>query len=156
MYRRAGALEVFLVHPGGPFFARRDHGVWTIPKGLIEPGETAFEVAVREFAEETGRRVEECRSGAAPPDPNDGFLPLGSIVQRAGKIVDAWAFEGEWPEGVPIASNTFTIEWPPRSGRMRAFPEADRGGFFTIAEAALRLLPAQLPFLERLREALAR
>ena len=155
MYRRRDAgLEVFIVHPGGPFFAKRDHRVWTIPKGEIEPGEAAFDVAVREFGEETGRRVEECRSTAGPPDLRDGFIPLGSVVQRAGKTVEAWAFEGAWPDGVAIVSNTFSIEWPPRSGRTREFPEVDRGGFFTAEEAAARLNPAQVPFLERLRERL--
>jgi predicted NUDIX family NTP pyrophosphohydrolase len=153
MFRRRDEVEVFLVHPGGPFYTRRDEGAWTIPKGEIEGGEAAIDVAIREFAEETGRSVASCRHApAAHDDPRAGLLPLGAVRQRGGKVVEVWAFEGDWPEGEPVRSMTFTMEWPPRSGRERTFPEVDRGAFFAPAEAARRILPAQAPLLERLRE----
>ena len=144
MYRHGpGGLEVFLVHPGGPFFARRDHGVWTVPKGEIAPGEDPLEVAQREFGEETGRTVEQVRT-------RDGFIALGTIRQKGGKLVEAWAFAGNWPAGVPLQSNLFAVEWPPRSGRMQEFPEVDRGRFYTLEEAADYINPAQIEFLARL------
>lgn len=143
MFRRRPGWEFFLVHPGGPFYARKDHGFWTIPKGLIEPGEGALEVAAREFEEETGRSPAACGLRGAP-------IPLGQVLQRGGKQVEAWGFEGEWPPGLEVRSNTFELEWPPRSGRRQVFPEVDRGGFFGLAEARRKLNPAQVEFLDRL------
>jgi predicted NUDIX family NTP pyrophosphohydrolase len=143
MVRRApdGSLEYFLVHPGGPFHARRDAGAWSIPKGEIEPGEAPLEVALREFLEETGQSAEAC--GARE------FVALGSVRQAGGKVVDAWAFAGDWPDGAVLASNTFELEWPRDSGRMRTFPEVDRGEFCTEAEARRRINAAQAAFLDR-------
>jgi predicted NUDIX family NTP pyrophosphohydrolase len=154
MFRRRPEIEVFLVHPGGPFYARRDEGAWSIPKGEIESGETPIDVAIREFEEETGRAAATCRTPApvGVDDLRAALIPLGDIRQRGGKIVEAWAFEGDWPEGEPVRSMTFTMEWPPRSGREQAFPEVDRAAFFAAAEAARRILPAQAPLLDRLRE----
>lgn len=150
MYRVGDrGVEVFLVHPGGPFFARRDAGVWSIPKGLFDDGEEPLEAACREFAEETGREVEDCRSRGV-------FLDLGSVVQRGGKQVTAWAFEGDWPEGEALRSNTFALEWPPGSGRQQRFPEVDGGRFFAIAEARERINPAQSDLLDRLLDRLER
>jgi predicted NUDIX family NTP pyrophosphohydrolase len=124
MFRRLGdKIEVFLVHPGGPFFARKDAGAWSLPKGEFEPDEEPLQVARREFLEETGQSVEACLRTA-------GFTSLGSVVQRGGKTVHAWAFEGDWPASAVLCSNTIAIEWPPRSGRHREFPEVDRGEFF--------------------------
>ncbi len=148
MYRRVeGRIEVFIVHPGGPFFARRDDGYWSVPKGEFEAGEAPREVARREFGEETGRPLEVC-TGVAE------WLPLGEIIQRGGKRVVAWAVEGDWPDGVPLRSNKIPVEWPPRSGRKILIPEVDRGRFFEIAEARRKLNPAQEPFLDRLAELL--
>jgi predicted NUDIX family NTP pyrophosphohydrolase len=144
MYRRtSGGVEVFLVHPGGPFYARKDEGVWSIPKGEFVPGQDPLEVARREFAEETGQTVEACARGGP-------FAPLGSIRQRSGKVVDAWAFEGDWPAHALLRSNTFAVEWPPGSGTRREFPEVDRGGFFALAEARRKIHPAQMELIERL------
>jgi predicted NUDIX family NTP pyrophosphohydrolase len=144
LFRRGQAgLEVLLVHPGGPFFARRDAGAWSIPKGLYEAGEEPLACARREFAEELG--------SACPDGP---ALELGEIRQRNGKRVTAWAVEGDLdPDG--ITSNTFTIEWPPRSGRQREFPEVDRAGWFSLDAAREKLLPAQAPLLDRLGEHLS-
>jgi len=148
MYRRhENGLEVFLVHPGGPFFAHRDEGSWTVPKGLIDPGERELETARREFAEETGRSAGDCATA-------DQFLELETIVQRGGKVVVAWAFEGDWPEGVEVESNTFSLEWPRGSGRFLEVPEVDRGQFFELPAARRKINPAQRPFLERLLEQL--
>ena len=142
---RAGAedLEVFLVHPGGPYFRNRDDGFWSVPKGLIDPGEEPLLAARREFREETGQRVRSCASRL-------DFLELEWIVQRGGKRVMAWAFEGDWPEGVEIESNTFPLEWPPRSGRFVDVPEIDRAEFFDLERARAKINPAQEPFLDRL------
>ena len=148
MFRRRGnRIEVFLVHPGGPLFARLDEGVWSIPKGEREPGDDPLTVARREFAEETGRSVE----SVARDGP---MIPLGTVTQRGGKRVEGWAFEGDWPEGTPVESNTFSLEWPPRSGRTKAFPEVDRGEFFAPAEAKRRINPAQAELIDRLIERL--
>ena len=140
MYRRLlSKVEVFLVHPGGPYWAKKDLGVWSIPKGEYADGESPLEAAKREFREETGF-------------PVDGELwELGEIKQPAGKIVTAWAFEGD---GDPrtLRSNTFTIEWPPRSGRQREFPEVDRGAWFSLAEAHERINSGQRELLNRLAE----
>jgi predicted NUDIX family NTP pyrophosphohydrolase len=141
LFRDAGEdLEVLLVHPGGPFFARRDAGAWGIPKGLYEPGEEPLACARREFAEELGT-----------PCPDGPVLELGEIRQRNGKRVTAWALEGDLDSDA-IASNTFTIEWPPRSGRMQEFPEVDRAAWFGVEAAREKLLAAQLPLLDRLVE----
>ena len=148
MFRRRGGLEVFLVHPGGPFFARRDQGVWSIPKGEVEAGEDPLRVAAREFEEETGRSAASCaRAGRR--------IALGSIRQRGGKVVEAWAFEGDWPPGTELRSNLFSMEWPPRSGRRQEFPEVDRGEFLPLAAARQKINPAQIALLDRLVEALA-
>jgi len=138
MYRlREGVLEVLLVHPGGPFWANRDLGGWTIPKGEIGPDEEPLVAAQREFAEETG--------GTS----HGPFIPLTAIRQRAGKTVHAWAFEGDFDPAL-LRSNKFTVEWPPRSGQQREFPETDRAGWFTLEAAREKLLPAQLPLVEEL------
>lgn len=139
--RRAGGIEVFLAHPGGPFFQNRDEGYWTIPKGEVQTGEDLLETAKREFAEEVGE---------APH--GDSFHPIGWIRQKGGKIVHAWAFEGDWPEGKAVESNRFKVEWPPGSGRKRSFPEVDRAVFFSIREARERIKSTQEPFLDRLEE----
>jgi predicted NUDIX family NTP pyrophosphohydrolase len=144
LYRRVGRrCEVFLVHPGGPYFARRDEGHWSVPKGEIEGGEEPREVARREFEEETGRTVDACTDGA-------GWLALGEVTQRGGKRVLAWAAEGDWPAGLPVRSNTIPLEWPPRSGHMIEIPEVDQGLFFDLDTARRKLNPAQVPFLDRL------
>jgi predicted NUDIX family NTP pyrophosphohydrolase len=135
--RRHGGIEVLLVHPGGPFWAGKDEGAWSIPKGLYGPGEEPLAAARREFAEETGANVE----GEA--------IALGAFRQSSAKIVDAWAVEGEFdPAG--LKSNTFTLEWPPRSGKMREVPEVDRAQWFTPEEAARKLTKGQRPILEAL------
>jgi len=140
MYRkRHSAIEVFLVHPGGPFWAKKDWGAWSIPKGEYLDGEEPLAVARREFQEET--------SFAAQGE----FLELGSLQQAGGKIVSAWAFEGDC-DPAQLKSNTFTREWPPRSGRYMEVPEVDRGAWYPIEEARLRLLTAQREFLDRLAE----
>jgi len=145
MYRmNEGRLEAFLAHPGGPLFKNKDEGHWSIPKGEIEPGEVLLAAAIREFEEETGLV------------PHGDFIELGTITQKGGKIVHAWAFPGEWDESRPVQSNTFELEWPPRSGTTQRFPEIDRAGFFSIPNAREKLKEAQHPFLDRLQEALKR
>jgi predicted NUDIX family NTP pyrophosphohydrolase len=134
--------ELLLIHPGGPFYARKDDGVWSLPKGLIEPGEDALCAARREFGEETGF-----------PAEAKTFLPLGCIVQKAGKVVHAWAFEGDCDPSA-LRSGTFALEWPPRSGRFQAVPEADRAAFFPPDLARRKILPAQAPLIDRALEAL--
>jgi predicted NUDIX family NTP pyrophosphohydrolase len=141
LHRRTGnGLEVLLVHPGGPLWARRDAGAWSIPKGEYEPGEDALAAARREFAEELGT-----------PAPDGPVRDLGEVTQKSGKVVRAWAAAGDLDAGA-IASNTFGLEWPPRSGRIRQFPEVDRAEWFTLAEARARINPAQVALLERLEE----
>lgn len=138
MYRRAGgALEVFLAHPGGPFWEGKDDGAWSIPKGEYEEGEEALAAARREFQEETGFPVD----GA--------FIPLSPVRQPSGKLVSAWAVEGDCDPSL-LRSNTFTMEWPPRSGRQAEFPEVDRGAWFGVAEARRKIMKGQLPLLEEL------
>ncbi len=146
LYRRRAELEVLLAHPGGPLFARRDHGWWTIPKGEPDPGEEddLEAVARREFLEEIG--------GAAIVGAD--LIPLGTIRQKGGKVVAAWAAEGD-VDPAAVHSNTFTMEWPPRSGRTAAFPEVDRAEWFVLDEARSRINPAQVPLLDRLEAALA-
>ena len=140
MFRRSrDQTEVLLAHPGGPLWAKKDAGAWSIPKGEFLDPEDPLEAAKREFREETGLVAE----GA--------FLPLGEIKQAGGKTVIAWAFQGDCdPE--KIASNTFSLEWPPRSGRRIQVPEIDRAGWFTIPDARIRMLKGQRPFLDRLLE----
>ena len=138
LYRRSSAgLQVFLVHPGGPFWAKRDSGAWTVPKGEIDGDEEMLEAAKREFHEETGARVD------------GSFVELTPVRQPSGKIVHAWAVEGDI-DASSIDSNTFSIEWPPKSGKIREFPEVDRGGWFTLDEARDKLLAGQLPLLDQL------
>ncbi len=141
MFRRSSPLEVFLVHPGGPFWRKKDLGAWTIPKGEYEPGEEPLAAAQREFQEETGFPVE------------GKFLPLGEITQASGKIVTAFAIEGDC-DPARLVSNTCQVEWPPRTGRMMEIPEVDRGAWFAIAEAREKMFPAQRPLLDRLQSAL--
>jgi|SRR4051794_40160793 len=143
LYRtRAGALEVLLVHPGGPFWARRDVGAWSIPKGEHGDGEDPRDCALREFAEETGTALQ---TGV--------LVELGSIRQRAGKVVTAWAAEGDL-DPATVRSNTFAIQWPPRSGRMAEFPEVDRAEWFAVEAAREKLVPAQAELVDRLVERL--
>ena len=140
VYRRVdGRLEVLLVHPGGPFWARKDDGAWSLPKGEYEPDEDPLEVALREFREELG---------SEPPDPS-GTTFLGELPQPSGKRVVAWAVPGDLDVGT-VRSNTFTMEWPPRSGRTREFPEVDRAGWFDLGTARRKLLRGQVGFLDRL------
>lgn len=141
LYRfRSESLQLFLVHPGGPLFKKKDYGSWSIPKGLVDPGEDHLETAVREFSEETGF-----------PRLEGPFLELGSIRQKGGKVVEGWAVEGDCDPD-RIESNRFEMEWPPRSGRMVSFPEVDRAAFFESQEAKARLNPAQAAFVDRLLE----
>jgi predicted NUDIX family NTP pyrophosphohydrolase len=136
--RRDGAVEVLLVHPGGPLWARRDAGAWSIPKGEYGEGEDPLAVALREFEEETGQRP-----------PAERLVALGEVRQRGGKVVSAWAAPGDL-DPQAIASNTFTLEWPPRSGVRREFPEVDRAGWFDTATAREKLLAAQAELVDRL------
>jgi predicted NUDIX family NTP pyrophosphohydrolase len=138
LLHRAGASEVLLVHPGGPFWARKDAGAWSIPKGEVEDGEEASAAALREFAEETGTTL-----------PDGALEPLGSVKLKSGKLVHAFAVAGDLdPEA--IVSSTFELEWPPRSGRISTFPEVDRAGWFGLDEAREKLNPAQAAFVDRL------
>jgi predicted NUDIX family NTP pyrophosphohydrolase len=139
-------LEVLLVHPGGPFWATRDLGAWSIPKGECEDGEDPRATAWREFAEELGSHP--------PRSPDGEAIELGEVRQKAGKTVMAWGIAGDL-DPAQIISNTFTMEWPPRSGRSQEFPEVDRAGWFSLREARERINPAQVAFLDRLREAVA-
>jgi predicted NUDIX family NTP pyrophosphohydrolase len=142
VYRRgAVGWEVLLVHPGGPYWRHRDAGAWTIPKGEVAPGEDPQAAARRELAEETGFQ-------AAPP-----LLPLAPVRQLGGKTVQAWAAAGDFDAGAMV-SNTFAMEWPPRSGRRETFPEVDRAAWFTVPEARQRILAAQVPLLDQLEELL--
>lgn len=142
MYRsRDGVPEVFLAHPGGPFWAKKDLGSWTIPKGEYEPDETPLEAARREFGEET-----------ACPSEGD-LLPLTPLRQPSGKIIAAWAFQGDC-DAEASRSNTFSMEWPPGSGRRVEFPEVDRAGWFGLEEAKEKIIPGQVGFLEELEKIL--
>lgn len=144
LFRRpAGGLELFLAHPGGPFWRARDLGAWTIPKGLVAAGEELLAAARREFEEETG---------IVPREP---FLPLGSVRQKAGKVIHAWAWEGD-ADPAAIVSNTARHEWPRGSGRWLTFPEVDRCAWFEPGAARERLNPAQAELIDRLAAALVR
>jgi predicted NUDIX family NTP pyrophosphohydrolase len=146
LYRRqGGGVEFLLVHPGGPFWARKDAGAWSIPKGQIEEDEEPRACAIRELEEELG---------AAPQlDPGE-LIELGSIKQRAGKVVEAWAAEADF-DPTALASNTFSMEWPPRSGRQQDFPEVDRAEWFDLEAAREKILAAQADLLDRLLERLS-
>jgi predicted NUDIX family NTP pyrophosphohydrolase len=144
LYRRSvDALEVLLVHPGGPYWVRRDDGVWSVPKGEYELAEDPWRAALREFREEVGS---DAPDGESP-------IPLGEIRQASGKRVTAWALEGDLDVST-IRSNTFTAEWPPRSGRNQEFPEVDRAAWFDLATARRKLVGGQGGFIDRLLEAL--
>lgn len=140
--RRAGGIELLLAHPGGPFWAKKDLGAWTLPKGEYGDSETALAAAQREFREETGWE-------ATPP-----FFPLGSLKQRSGKVVSAWAFEGD-ADPATLVSNTIEIEWPPRSGRMQVCPEVDRADWFEPGVARRKILPGQAAFIDALERLVA-
>ncbi len=141
MYRfKDGQLEVFLAHPGGPFFRNKDNGYWSIPKGEIDPHENDLDAAIREFTEETG---------IVPHGP---FIPLNTVKQKSGKIVHAWAFAGNWDETTSIHSNSFEMEWPPHSGIKKQFPEIDRAAFFSTPQALEKINPAQQEFIRRLEQ----
>ncbi|MGD0618686.1 MAG: NUDIX domain-containing protein [Bryobacteraceae bacterium] len=134
--RRAGGVEVLLVHPGGPFWTKKDLGAWSIPKGEYREDEAPFAAALREFEEETGIA------------PKGEFIPLGELRQPGGKLVTAWAFKGDC-DPAAISSNLFSMEWPKGSGRIQEFPEIDRGEWFTIDDARRKILKGQAGFLER-------
>ena len=141
-FRRKSALEVLLAHPGGPFWARKDDGAWTIPKGLVEPGENPAAAARREFSEETSLTA-------------DGeLIALAPVNQRSGKVVHAFAVEADFELGA-FASNTFEIEWPPQSGKQQSFPEIDRIAYFTLPAAKIKIIAYQLPLLLELEKRVA-
>jgi predicted NUDIX family NTP pyrophosphohydrolase len=142
LYRRQkGEVNVFLVHPGGPFWAKKDEGAWSIPKGEYEAGEDPLAVAKREFEEETGSEI-------------SGLLrPLTALKQPSGKIISAWAVEGDI-DPTALTSNTFTLEWPPKSGKIREFPEVDRGDWFDLPTARMKLLAGQRGFLDQLEQSI--
>ncbi|HYI10412.1 MAG TPA: NUDIX domain-containing protein [Thermoanaerobaculia bacterium] len=142
LYRRRDELEVFLVHPGGPFWAKKDAGAWSIPKGEIGEGEDPLQTAIREFTEETGFSV------------SGDFRLLQPIRQTGGKVVHAWAVEGDC-DPADLRSNTFSMIWPSKSGKLQEFPEVDRAAWFTLPEARERILAAQAGFLNELGEALS-
>ena len=142
LFRRTSPqIEVFLVHPGGPFWARKDEGAWSLPKGEYAGGEHPLDAARREFQEETGF------------DLDGDFLPLGEVRQSGGKLVTAWALEGDIDPS-SVRSNTFSLEWPPKSGRTQEFPEVDRAAWFSLPAARAKLLKGQVPFLDRLEQRL--
>ena len=144
MYRvRADTPEFLLVHPGGPVWKHKDEGIWSIPKGEIHPGEDVLAAAKREFEEELGLQAQ------------GEFIELTPVVQKSGKVVHAWGFAGDCDPS-QMRSNTFAMEWPPRSGRMSTFPEVDRAAFFDLEQAKQRLYPAQLALLEELLHKLGR
>ncbi|MBP7526583.1 MAG: NUDIX domain-containing protein [Syntrophorhabdaceae bacterium] len=135
MYRRRDNIEILLVHPGGPFWAGKDEGSWSLPKGLVNPGEDELLAAIREFEEETGF-------------PAEGeFLALSPLRQPSGKVILAWAFEGDC-DATRMKSNLFTMEWPPRSGKMAEFPEADRAVWFDLESAKAKIIKGQRGFIE--------
>jgi predicted NUDIX family NTP pyrophosphohydrolase len=139
---RGPALRLLLVHPGGPFWAKKDLGAWSIPKGECEQGEDALAVARREFEEELGS-----------PVPAGDAIELGELVQPSGKVITAFAIEGDF-DASRLKSNLFEMEWPPKSGRLQSFPEIDRAQWFTLEEMREKILPGQRPFIDRLLERL--
>ncbi len=140
VYREANAtLEVLLVHPGGPFWSNKDDGAWSIPKGEIEEDEEALSVALREFKEETGSEI------------SGDFIPLDPLRQPGGKFIYAWTVEGNF-DPVKLSSNTFWLEWPPKSGRQKEYPEVDRAAWFSIEAAMKKILKGQQGFLQQLQE----
>jgi predicted NUDIX family NTP pyrophosphohydrolase len=140
LYRRTnGEIEFLLVHLGGPFWAKKDEGAWFLPKGEVNPGEDEKAAAIREFREETGLGF----------DPSSTLISLGTVKHKSGKLVHAWAFEGNCDPGA-VRSNTFEMEWPPRSGKKQTFPEIDRAAFFTVATAEKKMHPTEFEFLPRL------
>ena len=143
LYRRAPGLEVLLGHMGGPCWAGKDEAAWSVPKGEYGPGEEAFAVALREFEEEVGT-----------PVPADSFLALGEVRQSGAKVLTVWAAEGDL-DAATTHSNTFPLEWPPRSGRIQEFPEIDRAAWMSVDEARTKLVRGQVPLLDRLLVALA-
>lgn len=140
MFCRKNGYRIFLVHPGGPFFSNKDEGFWGIPKGLIEENENHLDAAIREFEEETGLK------------PHAPYYDLGTVVQKNGKTVYAWAFECEDDTQFDIICNTCTVEWPPKSGRIITIPEVDKGEFFTVDQAMVKINNAQKEFINRLLE----
>ena len=140
-YRRRNEIEVLLAHPGGPFWAKKDDGAWTIPKGLVEPGDDLLAAARREFTEETGFVA------------GGDLTPLTPVRQKNGKTVHAWAFAGDL-DLAGFASNTFEIEWPPKSGRRQQFPEVDRVAYFPLSVAATKIITYQRPFLAEIGQRL--
>jgi predicted NUDIX family NTP pyrophosphohydrolase len=143
LYRRRGSgVQVLIGHMGGPFWARKDDAAWSVPKGEYDPGEEPFDVALREFQEELGS-----------PVPAEGFLPLGEVKQSGGKVLTVWAAEGDL-DADAAHSNTFALEWPPRSGRIQEFPEIDRAAWVPVDEARTKLVRGQVPLLDRLLAAL--
>jgi predicted NUDIX family NTP pyrophosphohydrolase len=142
LFRRHAGLQVFLAHPGGPFWRDRDLGAWTIPKGIVNEGEGLLAAACREFEEETGVR------------PREPFLPLGSVRQKAGKVVHAWAWEGD-ASPADVTSNSARTEWPPGSGRWITYPEVDRCAWFDPGAARIKINPAQAELLGRLEQLLS-
>jgi len=142
--RTADQVEVLLVHPGGPFWARKDDGAWSVPKGEHGPDDDAHAAALREFAEELG---------TDPPASPRADLDLGEVRQKGGKVVRCWARPGDFDANA-ITSNTFEMEWPPRSGHLGTFPEVDRADWFDLDTARVKLLAGQVPFLDRLEAAL--
>ncbi len=143
MYHKSDdGLKIFLVHPGGPFFAKKDEGYWGIPKGLVEKDEEFLQAAIREFEEETGIKSQ------------GDYIPLGTTLQRNSKFVHAWAFESDNSDQFDIECNTFEMEWPYNSGKRQKFPEVDRGEFFNVRDARKKIYSAQLVFIDRLLEKL--
>jgi predicted NUDIX family NTP pyrophosphohydrolase len=147
LYRLGAAgPEVLLVHPGGPFWAQRDEGAWSVPKGEVEPREEPLDVALREFEEELG---------SPAPVARESLVELGSVRQKAGKVVSAWCARADF-DADEIVSGTFTTEWPPRSGRMQEFPEVDRAAWFGLEDARVKLVSAQAELVDRLEQLLNR
>jgi predicted NUDIX family NTP pyrophosphohydrolase len=142
LFRNIGHLEIFLVHPGGPFWANKDDGAWSIPKGEYSDNEEALEAAIREFKEETGLEV------------RGDFMPLEPVLQKAGKQVLAWALEGD-VDAKAITSNAFKMEWPPRSGKFQSFPEVDKAAWFNPDIAKQKINPAQIGLIEQLLDKLS-
>ena len=143
LFRLRGTLEVLLAHPGGPYWKNKDAGAWTVPKGEVAAGEDELAAAQREFAEETGYH------------PQGDVLSLGSARQPGGKLVHVWAIADDW-DPAALTSNSFSLEWPPRSGRSQDFPEIDRAAWFALDEARVKIIKGQAVFLDRLKAALAK